>query len=489
MSWLARSLANSLKLDDDDDGATSNVTDKESLSDRKSDDEQQQIDPETPTGRGVKEDLSELTKTLTRQFWGVASFLAPPPTSPRHDQISDSNSREPSDEAPFDESSPEESSDPVGIAGIRSDLSEIGGKFKTGISKLSNNMAVSEITKIASNFLQFGSEHETVDYNLVGGAVGVTEEVMAFVRNIAMHPETWLDFPLVDDEDSDDFDMSDAQQEHAMAVERLAPRLAALRIELCPGCLTEDCFWKIYFVLLHPRLSKHDAELLSTPQIVKARAKLTQELQSRTKAKPEPESERGTYLKETTNPPHEEHPSVPSSSQSESSPLKTSSIESATSIVASDFPTEKRTVLSTKVQIVDKSVVEEGPVKEIKNQDSLSGSSSRILDEKYEDDGDDWLKEESSEIVGAGRATMPLVNEEDVSFSDLEEDDGDAPTSYKKVTYGSDSSTKDSRDWVQLISSSADSAKDATGSEKVSAHNTETKESNDWLDVDDIDVV
>lgn len=224
-------------------------------------------------------------------------------------------------------------------------------------------------------------------------------------------------------------------------------------------------------------------------QIVKARAKLTQELQNRTKAKPEPESERGTYLKETTNPPHEEHPSVPSSSQSESLPLKTSSIESATSIVASDFPTEKHTVLSTKVQIVDKSVVEEGPVKEIKNQDSLSGSSSRILDEKYEDDGDDWLKEESSEIVGAGRATMPLVNEEDVSFSDLEEDDGDAPTSYKKVTYGSDSSTKDSRDWVQLSSSSADSAKDATGSEKVSAHNTETKESNDWLDVDDIDVV
>ncbi|CBI35753.3 unnamed protein product, partial [Vitis vinifera] len=98
---------------------------------------------------------------------------------------------------------------------------------------------------------------------------------MAFVRNIAMHPETWLDFPLVDDEDSDDFDMSDAQQEHALAVERLAPRLAALRIELCPGCLTEDCFWKIYFVLLHPRLSKHDAELLSTPQVRWFHASLT----------------------------------------------------------------------------------------------------------------------------------------------------------------------------------------------------------------------
>lgn len=64
-----------------------------------------------------------------------------------------------------------------------------------------------------------------------------------------------------------DFDMSDAQQEHALAVERLAPRLAALRIELCPGHMSEGCFWKIYFVLLHSRLNKHDAELLSTPQV------------------------------------------------------------------------------------------------------------------------------------------------------------------------------------------------------------------------------
>ena len=64
-----------------------------------------------------------------------------------------------------------------------------------------------------------------------------------------------------------DFELSDAQQEHALAVERLAPRLAALRIELCPGHMSESHFWKIYFVLLHPRLNKHDAELLSTPQV------------------------------------------------------------------------------------------------------------------------------------------------------------------------------------------------------------------------------
>lgn len=62
--------------------------------------------------------------------------------------------------------------------------------------------------------------------------------------------------------------MSDAQQEHALAVERLAPRLAALRIELCPGYMSESSFWKIYFVLLHPRLDKEDAVLLSTPQVL-----------------------------------------------------------------------------------------------------------------------------------------------------------------------------------------------------------------------------
>lgn len=64
-----------------------------------------------------------------------------------------------------------------------------------------------------------------------------------------------------------EFEMSDAQQEHALAIERLAPSLAALRIELCPGYMSEACFWMIYFVLLHPRLGKRDSELLSTTKV------------------------------------------------------------------------------------------------------------------------------------------------------------------------------------------------------------------------------
>uniref|UniRef100_A0A5B6YIF3 BSD domain-containing protein n=1 Tax=Davidia involucrata TaxID=16924 RepID=A0A5B6YIF3_DAVIN len=491
MSWLARSIANSLKLDDDDDDNDDNNPNNINAKDE----QHHQSDPPSPSTpeRGVKEDLSEITKTLTRQFWGVASFLAPPPSSEPSSpaEVSDSNPNQPSDP---------ELSDSSGIAGISSDFAEIGGKFRRGFSKLSNNVAVSEITKIASNFLQLGSEQE--GYDSAGGAVGVTEEVVAFVRDIAMHPETWLDFPLPDDEDDYEFDMSDAQQEHALAVERLAPRLAALRIELCPGYMSEDCFWKIYFVLLHPRLNKHDAELLSTPQIVKARALLTQELQNQTKAKPEQDwSGRGTSNLKDSDSPHEVCLSVPSNSQSESAqseymPLEKSAIKSATSTVATNFETEKLPILSTEVQTIDKSVIEEGPVKWTNAQNLYSGSSSRVLEDKYEDDGDDWLKEESSEIVGGGGTTISIENEEDVSFSDLEEEDGDVSTSYKKVTYGSDSSTKDSRDWVQLSRSSADSSKDINavtveraGSEQVSAHNPETKESNDWLNVDDIDVV
>lgn len=67
-----------------------------------------------------------------------------------------------------------------------------------------------------------------------------------------------------------DFYLSDAQQEHALAVEQLVPRLLALRIELCPTYMSEARFWEIYFVLLHPRLDNQDAKLLSTPQVRQA---------------------------------------------------------------------------------------------------------------------------------------------------------------------------------------------------------------------------
>nr|XP_025684866.1 uncharacterized protein LOC112785628 [Arachis hypogaea] len=173
-------------------------------------------------GCGVKEDLDEIKQTLTRQFWGMASFLAPPPPSNSNPSSSPSHNL-------YQDSIPDHS---------RPDYSDVDQPDPEPIGS------------------DFGGNHR-----------GITDEVLSFAFNIAMHPETWLDFPIDKEDDPQDFDMSDAQQEHAVAIERLIPRLNALRIELCPCHMSESYFWKVYFVLLHSRLNKEDASILSTPQI------------------------------------------------------------------------------------------------------------------------------------------------------------------------------------------------------------------------------
>ncbi|KAI3704612.1 hypothetical protein L1987_74837 [Smallanthus sonchifolius] len=346
--------------------------------------------PQSPR-RGVNEDLSEITKTLTRQFWGVASLIVPPVPAGHFNERS-------------------EPSDLAAISGVRRDFAEIGGRFRSGISKLSNNI---------NDFLLLESEDD--DYDSTDGdgdtddAVGVTDEVVAFASDIAMHPETWLEFPLPEDED---FDLSDAQQEHVLAVESLAPRLSALRIELCPNYMTDSSFWKIYFVLLHPRLERDAADVLSTPKIVKARALLTHGLKNRSYSE-------NMFDSKTKSPPFD----------------------------ATVIETVKHPIQIDDVQIVDKSVVQE--------------------ESREDKDEVNWLKEGSSETV-TNRVTILIESNEDVSFSDLEDDDdddddGNIPIHYMKAAHASDSSMKDSLG-------------------QVSDHNFETKESNDWLDVVDIDV-
>ncbi|XBI73466.1 hypothetical protein VPH35_067210 [Triticum aestivum] len=368
MSWLARSIATSLNIpedsgaDDDPDAVPAAGSPPSARA---------PPPPHSAAADGVKEDLTELSKTLNRQFWGVANFLAPPPGK---------GSPSPS---PTPSSAGGQSADagtPPEIAGIRRDFSEISGRFRSGISRISSHKAVSGFSSITSNFFapEDGEEEELLEavndegeddarlnkpeneeearheredaegrhylermarlgvaddevrdewkeqrvrhqaydneerdeweeqrfrhraddgkvwpeeLEEVDGpeldrarvmqeeeveeewdVIGITDEVLTFATNIARHPETWLDFPLLPDEEESDgpfsyFDMSDAQQEHALAIGHLAPTLAALRIELCPIHMSEECFWKIYFVLLHPRLRKHDAELLSTAQV------------------------------------------------------------------------------------------------------------------------------------------------------------------------------------------------------------------------------
>ncbi|CAI9278327.1 unnamed protein product [Lactuca saligna] len=100
------------------------------------------------------------------------------------------------------------------------------------------------------------------------GGVGVTDEIVAFAMDIVMQFEIWLDFSFPNDEDDGkDFHMSDAQQDHVLAIKDQVPRLSTLRIKLCPDYMTKITFWKIYFVVWHLIPEHNVVKLLSTPKI------------------------------------------------------------------------------------------------------------------------------------------------------------------------------------------------------------------------------
>jgi hypothetical protein len=165
---------------------------------------QQTSSPErspSATPRGVKDDLSLLGQTLGRQLRGVADFLAPPPppaTAAAVDSFDHSSSSSSS-------SSSQSEPQPQPLLGIRNDLVEIGGSFRAGLSLLSGNKAVSEISRLASNLLQFESDgvrdevasgEEDDDDRIDEGVPGVTDEVLDFASDISTRHELWTDFPL-----------------------------------------------------------------------------------------------------------------------------------------------------------------------------------------------------------------------------------------------------------------------------------------------------
>lgn len=216
-----------------------------------------------------------------------------------------------------------------------------------------------------------------------------------------------MDFPLVGGDD-DDFDMSDVQQEHALAVERLTPNLASLRLELCPGYMNDGQFWKIYFVLLHPQLSKEDALLLTTPQILEARALLSKESKKRNEAKSSNAGRNwGSPERNIPLMPHEqnfEHFSPVAESSEKEDYFKSVSLETMTPVIANNSEGDYH----------------------ISSQRDLSNhmASTKVVEHDDEDaDVDNWLQEEQGKNDSPLYTASGLSNEEDVSFSDLEDDD------------------------------------------------------------------
>ncbi|CAH9107092.1 unnamed protein product [Cuscuta europaea] len=215
---------------------------------------------------------------LPALFRGVASFLAPPPAN-------SASAAEGSDDRFVADSS-------QAIAGIRNDLVELGESFKSSFSLFSSNKAVSEISKLASNFLKFEDdavkgELEEEQEEEEDDMIGITDEVVGFVRTISERPQLWTDFPISLPKD---FHISDNQKQHVENIEQLVPCLGSLKQKLS-NHLTDGQFWMIYFILLLPRLDENDLETLSSPEIVEAREMLLQQLQSKKNTESVPTNE------------------------------------------------------------------------------------------------------------------------------------------------------------------------------------------------------
>ncbi|KAF5725842.1 hypothetical protein HS088_TW23G00572 [Tripterygium wilfordii] len=407
-------------------------------SDSSSQPEQHDDGEGSPSNRGgVKEDLSVIGETIGRQLRGVAAFLAPPPSLLPSEQ----EGQQP----------PESSSSPrQALLGIRDDLAEIGGSFKSGLSLLSSNKAVTGISKFASDFLQFqNQEDEDEDY-----VPGVTHEVIEFVNEISARPECWTDFPLpLNDHD---FRVSDAQREHVSAVERLVPSFTDLRINL-QNFMGEEQFLMIYFILLLPRLNEHECELLSSPQIVETRNILLQNIKNKRNAEAGSSGGSRNFISQEET-------------KEGQTQLRTGSEEKELVEIVKEGESQKH---------IDS---EEKELAEIVNgTERIEIGNQQKSDQRLEEAG-----------IDAGTAVNleeKLEYDEDVSFSDLEDDENDLPTRSSALRPAQDSSSSPARssDWVQLNERS-----EALGVvQKVSRSSSQDKDSedeaNDWLRVDDFD--
>ncbi|KAL8129614.1 hypothetical protein V2J09_018769 [Rumex salicifolius] len=379
-------------------------------------DEESASDGGVASGGSVKDDLSVIGESIGRQLRGVAAFLAPPPSPPA--SIPDA------DDYSSDARSPR-------LAGIRNDLAEISGSFKSSLSLLSSNKAVIGISKLASNFLQLneGGEEEAVEDH----GVGISDEVVDFVTEISERPECWTDFPLSLNDNGklqqktqniiillkdDDFTMSHAQAEHISVMEQLVPTLSDLKSTLCTD-LSEKQFWMIYFILLLPRLNENSLNILSTPEIVEARSTLLTMLQ------------------------HKRNSGLPDS-------VKKHREDGSSKAESSNASGE---IQQTEIQGIEKSSEEE--------EDGNTDSSD---------------------------AQRRLHSEDQISFSDLEDDDTDVSTRRYSSGRGRDAGTSSpdgSSDWVRL-DKSAENSRRRSREGKPSSQSRDS-EVEDWLTIDEFD--
>lgn len=119
-----------------------------------------------------------------------------------------------------------------------------------------------------------------------------------------------------------------------------------------------------------------------------------------------------------------------------------SASESSTHQITAEHEIEKRVL--DEIEFVDKSVIKEDPPPKLLDKEIVVGSSIGIhvpvVIVDGEEDDDDWLKDDS-DLIGYTCTSLTL-NEEDISFSDLEDDDSTLPYKYKTSSIERNKTTK-----------------------------------------------
>jgi hypothetical protein len=158
-------------------------------------------------------------------------------------------------------------------------------------------------------------------------------------------------------------------------------------------------------------------------QILEAREELLQSLQAKNKRGSESTGEPSENAN-AFSPPTKEKVIQPSSIQDKEAISEVRSFEEATSDITPEIVAEKFPVSTTEVEIVDKSVIEE----ELSVKDKSKTSSIESRPRTDEDEVDEWPDDdtdEEPEAPGTASNRPSLGQEEDVSFSDLEDDEDD----------------------------------------------------------------
>uniref|UniRef100_A0A803LH55 BSD domain-containing protein n=1 Tax=Chenopodium quinoa TaxID=63459 RepID=A0A803LH55_CHEQI len=273
----------------------------------------------------------------------------------------------------------------------------------------------------------------------------------------------------------EEFDMSEAQYEHASTVEQLVPSLAELKSQISSD-KSEKQFWMIYFILLHPRLNDEDLELLSTPEarftcvflifsqsntIVEARETLLTMLQAK-------------KSKDINS----ENPQLGSSDNEGDTPMNNS--QSAEDVTSSENSNASESVKGTESD-KDKKILE-----------AEDGSSFTFNDRNESDAKPDKWEEKGKSVTTGTSAAAPkqFQSEDDVSFSDLEDDDNDLPnriSSSEPSQSKGTSSPEGSNEWVRLNKNVEARGSEVKGHSSLRDRDSEGEDSTGWLTVDDFD--